>query len=170
MFQKWDLNKKTNRLHERCLRVTYNNKNYNFEKLLENDSSVTTHYRHNQTLAIEIYKVVRGISPEIMNEIFQSKGESHVDLRYTETVARMSYCKNAVFKNLAKFTGNGWCLRPATLLKKWLWHRCFPVNFANFLRTYFFIEHLRWVLLVIHLNSSFHPCIVFVMVASLYRI
>ena len=32
--------------------------------------------------------------------------------------------------------------RPATLLKKRLWHRCFPVNFATFLRTRFFIEHL----------------------------
>ena len=30
------------------------------------------------------------------------------------------------------------CLRPATLLKKRLWHRCFPVNFAKFLRTPFF--------------------------------
>ena len=27
------------------------------------------------------------------------------------------------------------CLMPATLLKKRLWHRCFPVNFAKFLRT-----------------------------------
>ena len=27
--------------------------------------------------------------------------------------------------------------RPATLLKKSLWHRCFPVNFARFLRTPF---------------------------------
>ena len=26
-------------------------------------------------------------------------------------------------------------LRPATLLKKRLWHRCFPLNFAKFLRT-----------------------------------
>ena len=26
------------------------------------------------------------------------------------------------------------CLRPATLLKKRLWYRCFPVNFAKFLR------------------------------------
>ena len=33
-------------------------------------------------------------------------------------------------------------LRPATLLKKRLWHRCFPVNFANFLRTPVFVEHL----------------------------
>ena len=36
-------------------------------------------------------------------------------------------------------------LRPATLLKKRLWHRCFPVNFSKFLRTPFFIEHLRWL-------------------------
>ena len=28
-------------------------------------------------------------------------------------------------------------LRPATLLKKRLWHRCFAVNFAKFLRTPF---------------------------------
>ena len=33
-------------------------------------------------------------------------------------------------------------LRPATLLKKRLWHRCFPVNFAKFLRTLFFTEQL----------------------------
>ena len=33
-------------------------------------------------------------------------------------------------------------LRPATLLKKRLWHRCFPVNFAKSLTTPIFIEHL----------------------------
>ena len=38
-------------------------------------------------------------------------------------------------------------LRPATLLKKSLWHRCFPVNFAKFLRKPFFKEHLRWLIL-----------------------
>ena len=38
-------------------------------------------------------------------------------------------------------------LSPATLLKKRLWHRCFPVNFVKFLRTPFFIEHLWWLLL-----------------------
>ena len=34
------------------------------------------------------------------------------------------FCKKSVLKNF----------RPATLLKKRLWHRCFPVNFAKFLR------------------------------------
>ena len=36
-------------------------------------------------------------------------------------------------------------LMPATF-KKWIWHRCFAVNFVQFLRTTFFIEHLRWLL------------------------
>ena len=38
-------------------------------------------------------------------------------------------------------------LRPTTLLKKIFWHRCFPVNFAKFLRTPSFIEQLWWLLL-----------------------
>ena len=36
---------------------------------------------------------------------------------------------------------------PATLLKKRLWHSCFPVSFAKFLRTPFLTEHLRRLLL-----------------------
>ena len=38
-------------------------------------------------------------------------------------------------------------LKPATLLKKRVWHKCFPVNFAKFLRTPFVPEHLGWLLL-----------------------
>ena len=36
---------------------------------------------------------------------------------------------------------------PATLLKKKLWHRYFPVNFEKFLRTSYFTEKLQWLLL-----------------------
>ena len=37
---------------------------------------------------------------------------------------------------------------PESLLKEVrLWHRCFPVNFAKFLKTPFIIEHLWWLLL-----------------------
>ena len=60
-------------------------------------------------------------------------------------------------RNFAKFTGKHLCrslffntvaaLRPATLLKKRLWHRCFHVNFAKFLRTPFPTEYL-WRLLL----------------------
>ena len=34
------------------------------------------------------------------------------------------------------------------LLKKGIWHSCFPVNFAKFLRTLFLTEDLRWLLLL----------------------
>ena len=37
--------------------------------------------------------------------------------------------------------------RPATLLKKRLWHQCFPVNFKKTFKSTFFIEHLWWLLL-----------------------
>ena len=55
--------------------------------------------------------------------------------------------KKDVLRNFTKFTEKHlrqslFCkkiaaLRPATLLKKKLWHSCFPVNFAKFLRTPF---------------------------------
>ena len=56
------------------------------------------------------------------------------------------FCKKRVLRNFAKFTGKHLCQRlffnkiagrPAILLRKSLWHRCFPVNFAKFLRTLF---------------------------------
>ena len=59
--------------------------------------------------------------------------------------------KNGVLRNFTKFIafdiGKHLCqilffnkvagLEPATLFKKRLWHRCFPVNFVKFLRTPF---------------------------------
>ena len=62
------------------------------------------------------------------------------------------FCKKWVLRNFAKFTGKRLCKSlffnkvacwgRRFLLKKRLWHRCFPVNFAKFLRILFFTEHL----------------------------
>ena len=66
-----------------------------------------------------------------------------VDLDLTEAATGGNLQKKGVLRNFAKFTGKHPCqsllfrLRPTTLLKKRLWHRCFPVNFAKFLRTPF---------------------------------
>ena len=43
--------------------------------------------------------------------------------------------KKGILKNCAKFTENT-CAR-VSFFKISLWHRCFPVNFAKFLRTPF---------------------------------
>ena len=53
---------------------------------------------------------------------------------------------------------------PATLLKKRLWHRCFPVNFVKFLRTPFLTEHLWWLLIYFKTRCWFNhflknPCL-----------
>ena len=62
------------------------------------------------------------------------------------------FYRNGVLRNFAKFTEKHLCQsfffnKVATLLKKRIWHRCFPVNFAKFLRTPFFTEILWWLLL-----------------------
>ena len=59
--------------------------------------------------------------------------------------------KKGVLRNFAQFTEKHLCqslffkkvagLRPATLLKKRFWHRCFPVNFVKFPRTPFYRTH-----------------------------
>ena len=53
------------------------------------------------------------------------------------------FVKKGVLRDFAKFTGKHLCQRlffnkiAAILFKKSLWHRCFPVNFAKYLRTPF---------------------------------
>ena len=76
------------------------------------------------------------------------------------------FCKKDVLRSLTKFTGKRLCqslffnkvacLRPATLLKKRLWHRCFPVNFEKSLRTPFYTEHLWWLLLTIAVREIYY--------------
>ena len=66
-------------------------------------------------------------------------------------------CKESVLRNFAKLTRKHLCqslflkkvggLRLPTLLIKIPWNRYFPVNFAKFLRTPFFTEHLWWLLM-----------------------
>ena len=55
------------------------------------------------------------------------------------------FCKKGILRNFTKFTWKLLCqsvsfqrLKSATLLKKRLWHRYFPVNLAKLLRTAFF--------------------------------
>ena len=61
---KWQtsLNNQINRLHERCLRIIRNEKLSNFEELLNRDNSVSVHHNNIHAIAIEIYKVVNGVS------------------------------------------------------------------------------------------------------------
>ena len=64
------LNNRINKIHERALRLVYNDHSSAFSELLSKDGSFTIHEKNIQTLSIEVFKVVHKISPEIMNEVF----------------------------------------------------------------------------------------------------
>ena len=68
-------------LHERCLRLIYNDKNSSYEELLTKDGSVFTYHRSIQVLVTKLYKSRNGLSPEIFNEMFAHETESHYNLR-----------------------------------------------------------------------------------------
>ena len=55
----------------RCLRIVFDDKKSHFEDFLEGDGSVSTHHQNITFLAIEMFKVVKGISLQIVTEIFQ---------------------------------------------------------------------------------------------------
>ena len=74
-------NNKINRLHERCLRLIYNDKYSSFEDLLETDNSVSAHYENLQALAIEMFKVHIKTSPEIMQKKFLVKEQGNYNLQ-----------------------------------------------------------------------------------------
>ena len=74
-----------------------------------------------------------------------------------------------VLKNFATFTGKHALesllnkvasLKPCNFIKKRLQHRCFPVNIAKFLRTTFFTEHLRRLLLIVTAILSLYALII----------
>ena len=79
--------------------------------------------------------------------IVQSRG-TLTKLGALRSSHRRCSVRKVVLRNFANFTGKHLCqslffnkiadLRPATLFRKRLWHRCFPVNFVKFLRTPFY--------------------------------
>ena len=62
------------------------------------------------------------------------------------------FFKIVVLKNFANFTGKH-LSRNCNFIKERLQHRCFPVNFAKFLRAPLFTEHLHWLIMTV---SGFH--------------
>ena len=71
MFCGRQMNNRINHIHERSLRLVYDDYSSSFNELLIKDNSVSIHHRNVQLVAIEMYKIVNDISPPFMREIFQ---------------------------------------------------------------------------------------------------
>ena len=61
---------------------TYQDDYSSFDKLLTKDNSFTIHERNIQTLAIELYKIINGLSPEIMKQILPLKESNRYCSRF----------------------------------------------------------------------------------------
>ena len=130
------INKEINHLHERCLRVIYNDKISSFKELLERDRSVSMHNRNLQIFAIEMFKVYNSITPPIFTEIF-NKPNPNYQLRHTLhfSVPPVRSVYNAT-ESLSFLGPKVWYIVPAELkevkilsafksgIKKWWSQKC----------------------------------------------
>ena len=66
-------NNRINYLHERALKMVYNDNVSSFEDLLQRDQSVSIHHRNIRLLGKELYKTRNNISSHIMNELFEQR-------------------------------------------------------------------------------------------------
>ena len=69
MFHSRGISNKINRIHERTLRITYNNKSSSLQDWLDKVHPVTIHHK-NRTFSIETFKVLHGLHPPLLNEVF----------------------------------------------------------------------------------------------------
>ena len=95
MFFTREMNRKINHIHERALRLTYNDYKSTFEELLKNDKSLSIHHRNIHQVAIEMYKVKNNLSQPFMKELFNFKVSGH-DTRMGDKFARPNV--NTVYK------------------------------------------------------------------------
>ena len=70
MFHSRKSNNKISLLHERALRMIYNDQISSFQELLGKDNSFTVHHFNIQSLAIEMFKVVNNIAATIIGDLF----------------------------------------------------------------------------------------------------
>ena len=70
MFYSRNTNNKINQLHERALRLVYDDYELHFEKLLEKDVLFTARHYTIQTLCIELYKIYHNIAQTMFSDLF----------------------------------------------------------------------------------------------------
>ena len=104
MFHSRTLNNRINRIHERAIRLAYNDYKSSFEFLLQLDNSVTIHVRNLQLLSTEMYKIINGLAPEIMINLFP-KNEHKKRLRSSHNFQMHNI--NSVFNGMETISFRG---------------------------------------------------------------
>ena len=77
MFYSESTNRRINHLHERALRLIYDDYELTFEELLKKDGSFTIHHSNIRTLSTELYKVYHNLSQTIFSDLFRRNINSY---------------------------------------------------------------------------------------------
>ena len=86
MFHSRKLNGRINKLHERALRIVYQDYVSSFTELLEKDKSTTIHNRNIQLLATELFKVKNGLSPAFAQHYYDLRKKTEFKRNKVKTV------------------------------------------------------------------------------------
>ena len=99
----------------------------------------------------------------ILFQVCLSKTQGYFLICISRSSRLEVFCTKGALRNCAKFTEKHLCqslffnkvagLRACNFIKKETLAQCFPVNFAEFLRTPFITEHLWWLFLEIQIKS-----------------
>ena len=73
MFCNRSCNNRINHLHEKALRIFYNDSVSSFEDLIQRDQLVRNIHRNIRLLRMELYKTRNNISSHNMNELFEQR-------------------------------------------------------------------------------------------------
>ena len=77
MFCSRQSNNLINKIHERSLRISYKDQKTSYHNLLGTHNELTIHQRNLQVLMTEIYKIVNGVAPPIMNSLFEFRSNEY---------------------------------------------------------------------------------------------
>ena len=69
-FLFFKLLKKIEKIHQRTLRILYNDSNSDYNQLLNKSSKASMEVKHLRKLALEIFKTLNNLNHEYMKEIF----------------------------------------------------------------------------------------------------
>ena len=77
MFCSRNANNLINKIQERSLRWITNDKTSSFEHLLQANNETTTHQRNLQVLIVEVFKIINGFAPPVMEDFFLFRENTH---------------------------------------------------------------------------------------------
>ena len=105
MFHSRSTNNKINRLHERALRIVYDDDVSTFDQLLAMGKSFCIHHQNIQRLLIEIYKAFHDTSGNSLKKLFV-KRESAISLRSKPELVIPSMNSFLKGKNSVRYFGS----------------------------------------------------------------